>query len=83
MQHPIKTDFLWLKRCFKYLQDAFNLSLIIVEIRDFKFHPSEFTVPVGKKSQGANLADYNVLIADDGTAIATINNYKDGETLTL
>lgn len=44
---------------------------------------SEFTVPVGKKSQGANLADYNVLIADDGTAIATINNYKDGETLTL
>ncbi len=41
------------------------------------------TMPIGKKSQEGTIAEYNVLIAEDGTAIATINNYEDGETLTL
>ena len=36
------------------------------------------TFPVGGNSQGnSNLFDYNVLITDDGQAIATINNYTD------
>ncbi len=39
---------------------------------------STATFPVGGNSQGnSNLFDYNVLITDDGQAIATINNYTD------
>lgn len=42
------------------------------------------TMPIGKKSQDGTLSEYNVLIADeDGQAIATINNYQDGETMEL
>tara|TARA_Y100000015_G_C2332686_1_gene62022 strand:+ start:87 stop:329 length:243 start_codon:yes stop_codon:yes gene_type:complete len=36
------------------------------------------TFPVGKKSQGVkDLFEYNVVISNDGQAIATINNYVD------
>ena len=41
------------------------------------------TLPIGKKSQGGTLDEYNILIAEDGQAICTINNYEDGEELTL
>jgi len=41
------------------------------------------TMPIGKKSQEGALADYNVLISEDGQAIATISSYQDGETLQL
>lgn len=41
------------------------------------------TMPVGKKSQEGKLADYNVLIADNGVAIATTNNYVEQESVTL
>jgi len=41
------------------------------------------TMPIGKKSQDGTLSEYNVLISDDGQAIATINNYQDGETMEL
>lgn len=41
------------------------------------------TMPIGKKSQEGTLSEYNVLISDDGQAIATINNYQDGETMKL
>lgn len=37
---------------------------------------SKFTLPVGKKSQGGRLAEMNVLITDDGQAIATANMYE-------
>lgn len=42
-----------------------------------------FTIPCGKKSQKGTLAEYNVLITDDGNAIATTNNYSVAETLQL
>ena len=41
------------------------------------------TMPIGKKSQEGTLSEYNVLISDDGQAIATINNYQDEETMEL
>jgi len=44
---------------------------------------SKKTMPVGKKSQEGKLADYNVLITDDGVAIATTNNYVEQESITL
>ena len=43
-----------------------------------KADKSTDTFPVGGNSQGnSNLFDYNVIICDDGQAIATINNYTD------
>ena len=44
---------------------------------------TKFTLPIGKKSQEGDLREYNVLIADNGQAIATINNYVQGEEITL
>ncbi len=41
------------------------------------------TMPIGKKSQDGTLSDYNVLIAEDGQAIATVSNYQDGESMEL
>lgn len=41
------------------------------------------TMPIGKKSQEGKVADYKVLIADNGTAIATTNNYSTEEAVDL
>lgn len=48
-----------------------------------KANNSSFTLPIGKKSQEGKLSDYNVLIAENGTAIATVNNYEVAEEVTL
>ncbi len=44
---------------------------------------SKKTMPIGKKSQEGEIKDYNVLITDDGVAIATTNNYAEVEALDL
>ncbi len=44
---------------------------------------SKFTMPVGKRSQEGKLADYKVLITNDGVAIATVNNYSTEEEIAL
>lgn len=44
---------------------------------------SKFTLPVGKKSQDGSLKDYNVLITDEGAAIATVNQYESVESIEL
>tara|TARA_Y100000310_G_C20101953_1_gene543141 strand:- start:289 stop:525 length:237 start_codon:yes stop_codon:yes gene_type:complete len=41
------------------------------------------TLPVGKKSQNGTLAEFNVLITDDGQPIATVNHYEDVEQMEL
>jgi len=41
------------------------------------------TLPVGKRSQNGNIAEYNVLITEDGTAIATVNEYETVEELAV
>lgn len=38
-----------------------------------------FTLPVGKRSQEGKLAEFNVLITEDGQAIATVNLYEEVE----
>ena len=43
----------------------------------------EHTLPVGKKSQAGTLSEFNILIAEDGQAIATVNQYKQVEELEL
>lgn len=44
---------------------------------------SRDTLPVGKRSQNGSLAQYNVLITEDGTAIATVNEYRQVETVQI
>jgi hypothetical protein len=39
------------------------------------------TLPVGGKSQNGKLSEYNILITDDGQAIATVNEYKTAESV--
>jgi hypothetical protein len=78
-----------MKNLLEYLKenDAVKASKIIGANGAFisveKADGSKFTLPVGKKSQEGNLADYNVLITDDGQAIATMNTYQEVESVTL
>lgn len=44
---------------------------------------SKGTIPVGGNSQNGKLAEYKILMTDDGVAIATVNEYKAVETLEL
>lgn len=44
---------------------------------------SKFTLPVGKKSQAGTLDEYNILIAENGTVIATVNHYEEVEAKML
>lgn len=41
------------------------------------------TLPVGKRSQAGKLDEFNVLIAENGQAIATVNHYEAVETVEL
>ena len=43
----------------------------------------EHTMPVGKRSQAGTLREFNVIIAEDGQPIATVNQYKVAETVAL
>ena len=44
---------------------------------------NKHTMPVGSKSQAGKLNEFNVLITEDGQAIATVNQYKQVEELEL
>jgi len=41
------------------------------------------TLPVGKRSYEGTLATFNVLITEEGQAIATVNSYVEEETMDL
>ena len=41
------------------------------------------TLPVGHKSQNGKLNEYNVFVTEDGTAIATVSEYKEIEQIEL
>ena len=77
-----------MKKLIAYLKElnASTVKLIhgpngafIVYVIDGKEH----TLPVGKKSQAGTLREFNVLIAEDGQPIATVNEYKQVEELAL
>ena len=44
---------------------------------------SIFRLPVGKKSQGGKLSEYNILTTDNGQVIATMNQYEELDTVKL
>ncbi len=44
---------------------------------------TKVTLPIGKKSQNSSIAEYSILVADDGGKIVTCNEYETAETLAL
>ena len=48
-----------------------------------KIGDEDITLPIGGKSQEGKLSEYNILITDDGQAIATVNLYEEEESLVL
>ena len=49
----------------------------------YSINNEKHTMPVGKRSQQGTLESFNVLITEDGTAIATVNHYEEVESLEL
>lgn len=68
-------------------QGATKMSKVVGEKGAFisctKADGTTFTLPVGKRSQTGKLSEYNVLIAANGQAIATVNSYVTEEEITL
>ena len=48
-----------------------------------KADKSVVTYPVGHRSQNGTLQEYNLLLTEDGQAIATVNEYKSVQTISL
>ena len=49
----------------------------------YSINNEQHTMPIGKRSQQGTLETFNVLITEDGTAIATVNHYEEVESLEL
>ena len=78
-----------MKTLFDYLREQGCVTAALVNgpkgdfISATKKDNSVITLPVGKKSQGQPLKDYNVLEVETGIFVATVNNYETVETVTL
>ena len=78
-----------MKKLTEFLKDAGFVSASKVNgpngafISAKKANGETSTFPVGKKSQAGTLAEYNVLITEDGQAIATVNSYVEEESISL
>jgi len=82
-----------MKKLLEYLQDAGakfirkvsgpNGAFISYTTDSWDNSDSIFTLPVGKRSQNGKLSEYNVLITDEGQAIATVNEYETVEELAV
>jgi hypothetical protein len=78
-----------MKNLIEYLKEQGAVKCELVNGPNGKFisatkaDDSKFTLPVGKKSQAGRLDEFNVLIAENGTAIATVNHYEVAETISL
>jgi DNA integrity scanning protein DisA with diadenylate cyclase activity len=72
---------------FAKSQGATKMAKVVGEKGAFisctKADGSTFTIPVGKRSQTGTLKEFNILIAENGQAIATVNSYTTKETLEL
>ena len=78
-----------MKKLVDYLREKNAVSAAIVKGPNGDFISAtmadgqRFTLPVGKKSQNGNLLEMNVVFAEDGGVIATMNNYSVSQTLDL
>lgn len=78
-----------MKTLLEYLKELGAVKASVVSGPRGKFisyelaNEAKATLPVGKNSQAGTLATFNILIADNGQAIATINSYEEIESIVL
>ena len=78
-----------MKNLIEYLKEQGCVTAQVVAgpngkfISGIKADGSKITLPVGKKSQNGTLAEFNVLITEEGQAIATVNHYEVAESMAL
>ena len=77
-----------MKKLTEYLKELGASSVRLVSGPNGRFisytiNGKQSTLPVGGKSQNGTLAEFNVLITDDGQPIATVNHYEQVEELEL
>jgi len=78
-----------MKKLVDYLREKDAVSASIVKGPNGDFISAtmadgqRFTLPVGKRSQGGDMLKMNVIIAEDGGVIATMNNYIETQSIDL
>lgn len=78
-----------MKTLLEYLKELGAVKASVVSGPNGKFisytlvNGAVATLPIGKRSYEGTLATFNILIADGGQAIATVNSYVEEESITL
>jgi len=78
-----------MNKIIDYLKELGATTVTIVtgpngDFLSYKTPTGSGTIPVGNKSQGCvDIHEYNYVTSDDGTVIATVNNYNEVASFTL
>jgi hypothetical protein len=78
-----------MKTLLDYLRELGAVKATVMNGPNGKFisyvlaNDAKATLPVGKNSQAGTLATFNILIATNGQAIATVNSYEEVESMDL
>ena len=78
-----------MKTLLDYLRELGAVKASVVSGPNGKFvsyilaNDTKATLPIGKNSYAGTLGTFNILIADNGQAIATINSYEEVESMDL
>lgn len=78
-----------MKTLLDYLKELGAVKASVVSGPNGKFisyvlaNDARGTLPIGKNSYAGTLATFNILIADNGQAIATVNSYEEVESMDL
>jgi hypothetical protein len=78
-----------MKTLLEYLKELGAVKASVIAGPNGKFISYELasgakaTLPVGKRSYDGTLSTFNVLITEEGQAIATVNSYVEEETMSL
>ena len=78
-----------MKTLLEYLKELGAVKASVVSGPNGKFisyvlaNDAKGTLPIGKNSYSGTLATFNILIAENGQAIATVNAYVEEESIAL
>ena len=78
-----------MKTLLAYLKELGAVKASVVSGPNGKFisyvlaNDAKGTLPIGRNSYAGTLVTFNVLIAEGGQAIATVNSYVEEESITL
>jgi hypothetical protein len=78
-----------MKTLLDYLKELGAVKASVVSGPNGKFisyvlaNDTKATLPIGKNSYAGTLSTFNILIATNGQAIATVNSYEEVESMDL